>query len=144
MSATKTILVADDDAGLIDATSMMLYMANYEVISTPFGDSVPQLAKVLPHLIILDISMGKTDGREICKILKKDPFTKDIPVLMLSVRKDNEQSALEAGADHFLEKPFNMDVLLQTIDLLIRSNHKIPGRSTGDWFGMLRASLWLF
>lgn len=144
MSATKTILVADDDAGLIDATSMMLYMANYEVISTPFGDSVPQLAKVLPHLIILDISMGKTDGREICKILKKDPFTKDIPVLMLSVQKDDEQSALEAGADYFLKKPFNMDVLLQAIDRLIRNNHKIPGRSTGDWFGMLRASLWLF
>ena len=143
MNTTKTILVSDDDAGLIDATSMMLYMSGYEVISTPFGDSVPQLAKVLPHLIILEICMGQTDGREICKILKKDPFTKDVPVLMLSAQKDVEQSALEAGADHFLQKPFNMDVLLQTIDGLIQSNHKIPSRSAADWFGMLRASLWL-
>jgi DNA-binding response OmpR family regulator len=141
MSATKTILIADDDTGIIDATSMMLYLAGYEVISTPFGDSVPQLAQVLPHLIILDVFIDGVDGREICKILKKDPVTKDIPVLMLSAKKDVEHSAMEAGADYFMEKPFDMDIFLKMIDELILSKHKIPGKASADWFGMLRASL---
>lgn len=142
MTEAKTILIADNDAGNADATATLLYMAGYEVFSTPFGDSVPQLAKTLPHLIILDVFLGETDGRNICKILKEDPLTKDIPVLMLSAHKEFEFSVREAGADYFIEKPFATEVLLKKIDELLLKNTKTPGRSAIDWFGMLRASVY--
>lgn len=121
---TKNIFIADDDPGIVDSVSMMLEMVGYNVESTLNGEHVPAaVEKSNLDLILLDIWMSGHDGREICKNLKNNNTTKNIPVLMISASRDVKQSALDAGADDFLEKPFEMDVMLNKVKRLISIKH---------------------
>ncbi|WP_457270374.1 response regulator [Pedobacter sp. UYEF25] len=115
----KKILIADDDEGIVDAVTMILEVMGYEVESTYNGGEVLAAVESRPDLILLDIWMSGYDGRDICKALKSNPKLKDIPVLMISASKGIGQSALDSGANDFMEKPFEMDVLLERIDRLI-------------------------
>ncbi|MCX2477634.1 response regulator [Pedobacter sp. MC2016-15] len=111
----KKIFIADDDEAIVDATSMMLEMAGYEVRHTLNGATVRQDIQVRPDLVLLDIWMSGIDGRDVCRSLKADPETLDIPVLMISAGREIMESALESGADDFLAKPFDMDDLLEKV-----------------------------
>lgn len=115
MNEIKKVLIADDDAGIVDSLSMMLQFEGYEVSSTLNGAAVLKLNENLPDLLLLDIWMSGVDGRDICKQLKLQPHTSKIPILMISASKDIRSSALAAGADDFLAKPFEMKELLQKI-----------------------------
>ncbi|WP_295667500.1 response regulator [uncultured Mucilaginibacter sp.] len=116
MTKTKRIMIADDDPGILDAVGLILEFEGYEVHSTLNGSAILSMASEFPDLLLLDIWMSGADGRDICKKLKQDPATCKIPVVLISASKDIERSALDAGADDFLEKPFEMDVLLQKIE----------------------------
>lgn len=115
----KKIMLADDDEGIVDAIETMLYFEGYEVTTTTRGERVLLAEHNLPDLFLLDIWMSGEDGTEICKKLKKQPLTQHIPVLMISASKDIRASAMDAGADDFLAKPFEMEQLLQKIEHLI-------------------------
>jgi DNA-binding response OmpR family regulator len=115
----KKIFIADDDEAIVDATSMMLEMAGYEVRHTLSGSAVQTELLNRPDLLLLDIWMSGFDGRDICRRLKADPATGGIPVLMISASRDVRESALESGADDFLAKPFDMEDLLEKIAKLI-------------------------
>jgi DNA-binding response OmpR family regulator len=115
----KKIFIADDDEAIVDATSMMLEMAGYEVRYTLNGASVYDDVINKPDLVLLDIWMSGIDGRDVCRKLKADPATLDIPVLMISAGRDIMKSALESGADDFLAKPFDMDELLAKVAKLV-------------------------
>lgn len=120
-AAAKKILIADDDPGIVDAISMILEMVGYEVAFTYDGAIVSEeVTKTHTDLILLDIWMSGYDGREICKILKSNIDTQNIPVLMISASRDVKQSALDAGADDFLEKPFEMNTIIHKVANLIR------------------------
>lgn len=112
---TKRILIADDDEGIVDATSYMLEVSGYEVSQVYDGNKVIDKMKDQPDLILLDIWMSGVDGRDVCKQLKADPQTKHIPVLMISASRDIRSSALACGADDFIEKPFEMETLLSKV-----------------------------
>lgn len=116
---TKKILVADDDEGIVDAVTMILEVMGYEVEYTYDGGAVIDAVKNRPDLILLDIWMSGHDGRDICKQLKNDPQYNEIPILMISASRDIRQSALDAGANDFMEKPFEMDSLLNKVDFLL-------------------------
>jgi DNA-binding response OmpR family regulator len=116
----KKIMIADDDPGIVDAVEMLLEFEGYEVISTVDGSTVLDMKDNLPDLLLLDIWMSGEDGRDICKRLKQGPLTKNIPVIMVSASRDIEESALEAGADDFLAKPFEMNDLLKKIEDLTK------------------------
>ncbi len=109
-------MIADDDAAIVDAIAMMLEYEGYQVSSYVDGAIIPQMNKEFPDLLLLDIWMSGTDGRDICKELKKTENIRNIPVIMISASRDIEGSAYEAGADDFLAKPFEMDELLQKIE----------------------------
>ena len=111
----KKIMIADDDPGIVDAVEMLLEFEGYEVMSTVDGTTVLDMKGELPDLLLLDIWMSGEDGRDICRKLKHEPITKNIPVIMISASRDIEASALAAGADDFLAKPFEMDELLKKI-----------------------------
>lgn len=115
----KKILIADDDEGIVDAITMILEVMGYDVEFTYDGGSVIDAVKNKPDLIMLDIWMSGHDGRDICKLLKNDPQYKNIPVLMISASRDIRQSALDAGANDFMEKPFEMDSLLDKVQELL-------------------------
>jgi CheY-like chemotaxis protein len=80
----------------------------------------------LPDLVLLDMLLSGKDGREIVRQLKSDEKTKHIPVIMFSAHPSAERTAFEAGADDFVEKPFDIDVLLHKIERLISSKELRP------------------
>jgi len=116
MDKTKKVLVADDDPAILDVMRMMLEFEGYEVTTTPNGATILQMDSGLPDLLLLDIWMSGTDGRELCRKLKLNEKTKNIPIVLVSASKDVEHSAREAGADDFIAKPFEMNELLQKIE----------------------------
>lgn len=120
-SKTKRILIADDDEAIVDATSMMLEMVGYEVSHTLNGAAVHAALLSRPDLLVLDIWMSGIDGRDVCRQIKTDPATVDIPVLMISASREIKDSALASGANDFLAKPFDMNDLLTRIEKLISS-----------------------
>jgi CheY-like chemotaxis protein len=109
-------MIADDDPGIVDAVEMLLEFEGYEVTSTVDGTTVLEMKKNLPDLLLLDIWMSGEDGRDICRKLKQDELTKDIPVIMISASRDVRESAIAAGANDFLAKPFEMNELLQKVE----------------------------
>ena len=115
MNTQKRVMIADDDPGILDAVEAMLEFGGYEVSSTPNGATLLDIHDNFPDLLLLDIWMPGTDGREVCKQLKAQESSKKMPIIMISASTELEKSAKEAGADDFLEKPFDMDELLQKI-----------------------------
>ena len=90
-------------------------MEGYEVTSTLNGNTI-LTQNELPDVYILDIWMSGSDGRELCKKLKSEDRTKNIPVILISASNDLKRSAETAGADDFLAKPFEIDALLKKIE----------------------------
>ncbi|MFK5895131.1 MAG: response regulator, partial [Pseudomonadota bacterium] len=85
MSINPTILIVDDSAENIDLLSNMLH-DNYKVKAALYGERALKIAKATPHpdMILLDIMMPGMDGYEVCKSLKDDPLTSQIPVIFIS------------------------------------------------------------
>ena len=115
----KRIYIADDDPGLVDAVQMMLDYYGYQVHYTYNGADLLDLKGNFTDLILLDIWMSGTDGRDVCRALKARPDLQSIPVMMISASRDVTQSAMDAGADAFLAKPFDMDQLISRIEHLL-------------------------
>lgn len=116
----KKVMIADDDLGILDAVEAMLEFGGYDVSTTSNGATIFDMTDNYPDLLLLDIWMSGTDGRDVCKRLKNEERTKNIPVIMISASTELERSAKEAGADDFLEKPFDMDELFSKIELHLK------------------------
>lgn len=118
------ILIVDDIQANLDVLEVKLNLHYYEVLTTNRGKKAIEMAKnEHPDLIILDIMMPDLDGFEVCKALKADPETVNIPVIMLTALSDREHKlkGLEAGAEDFLSKPIQDRALLTRIKSLIRA-----------------------
>lgn len=114
--AAKTILIVDDDPDIVLVLRAMLEDAGYVAVATDTaGDLMGMLKRKTPDLILLDMLLSGHDGREIVAQLKARPDTGHIPILMLSAHPTAEREARTAGADDFLAKPFEMDVLLAKV-----------------------------
>ncbi len=105
-------MIADDDPGILDAVGIMLEYEGYEVQSTPDGAALLTMDGGFPDLLLLDIWTSGVDGRDICKQLRQNERTARIPIVLISASKDIEHSAMDAGADDFLAKPFEINDLL--------------------------------
>ena len=108
----KKILIADDDAGIVDAMQILLADEGYEVITTMEGENVMKMYDHKPDLVFLDIWMSGVNGNTVCQKLKADENTKHVPVIMFSANRDTEQIAMQCGADGFLSKPFEITELM--------------------------------
>lgn len=113
-------MVADDDSGILDVVSNMLEFAGYQVIYSNTIEFVLENPG-RPDLFLLDIWINGVDGREVCRQLKQNAGTCNIPVILFSASRGIERSARDAGADDFLAKPFRMTNLLQKIERLLSS-----------------------
>ncbi len=117
----KKILIADDNPGILEVVSIILESEGYEVKSTVDPQHVLQIQEDPPGLILLDIWMGGTDGRYICKQLKSDDATRNIPVILMSANSNIRSIAEESGADGFIAKPFEIDELISQIQSIYTS-----------------------
>ena len=120
----KLILVVDDDESILEVVQIVLESEGYEVQTATNSAFLQQLASqpVLPDLILLDVLLSGEDGRDISQQLKADPQLQHIPVIMLSAHSEASKMADIGGADAFLEKPFDVDVLLDTVQRYISGN----------------------
>lgn len=117
----KLILVVDDDESILEVVQIVLESEGYEVQTATNSAFLQQLTTqpVLPDLILLDVLLSGEDGREISQQLKADAQLQHIPVIMLSAHSGASKMADIGGADAFLEKPFDVDVLLDTVQRYI-------------------------
>lgn len=110
------ILVVDDDPAILDAMEIALTLKDYEVETTSKGEETfSKIESFHPDLVFLDVYLSGMDGRDICKQLKTNNNTKEIPVIMFSANKSMKEVFKESHADDFIGKPFNMDELYQKI-----------------------------
>jgi len=124
MDNQKKILVADDEHVNLEFFDLMLSKLGFVVEKCDNGtDTLEKVKKFQPDLIILDNIMPGLTGREITKILKKDPSYKDISIIMLSALDDvkDKVAGFEAGVDDYITKPFNFTEVLARINAVLRN-----------------------
>lgn len=117
------ILIIEDNSDVRELLKTVLLLKEFEVIEFSTGRrGIAQAKSKLPDLIVLDLILPDIDGFEVCKILKRDPKTSKIPVIMLTARTEilDRVKGLELGADDYLVKPFEPLELLARIKVLLR------------------------
>jgi two-component system, OmpR family, alkaline phosphatase synthesis response regulator PhoP len=117
------ILIADDNATNVELLEAYLTGVDCEIAVAVDGrDTIAKVAEFQPDLILLDIMMPKMSGFEVCKVLKQDPKTRQIMILMVTAL--NEQGDIEravsSGCDDFLSKPINKLELLKRIEIMLK------------------------
>ncbi len=118
MSDKKRILVVDDEVQMVEMLKLRLEANNYDVISAFDGESGLDAAKKKkPDLIILDLMLPKMDGYKVCGLLKKDPSYAEIPIIIFTAKAQAKDINLgkEAGAEAYLTKPYEPEILLGKI-----------------------------
>ncbi len=128
----KKILVVDDEKDTVEMIAALLQPEGYQVLPAFSGDEAIKILKAenqeLPEsetpvdLILLDILLGDTDGRDICLKIKEDEKLRFIPVIILTVRSSLEDKihSLDLGADDYLTKPFINEELLAKVRVMLR------------------------
>lgn len=114
------IMFADDDADLLHLAKKRLTKEGFDVKLCPNGENiVPMAASEKPDVILLDLKMDNTDGRDIYLSLKTDKRTTDIPVIFISSNNDLENIARLYGADDFIHKPFSIHSIKEKIENML-------------------------
>jgi len=113
--AAKKILVVDDESHIRQLIEQTLIKAKYNVITAEDGkEALDKMVSERPDLIILDIMMPYYDGYEVLQTLRRYPSTRNLPVIILTAKNNDEDvfSAWQAGVSSYLMKPFNPTELL--------------------------------
>jgi CheY-like chemotaxis protein len=122
--APSKVLVVDDDPEIVTFLSTLLELEGIESsVATSAAAALEQLQQTRPDLVLLDIAMPDRDGIDLCKELKSDPRTAEVPVFVVSARpgKDVVERALAAGAEEFIRKPFENAELISRIRVRLSS-----------------------
>jgi two-component system phosphate regulon response regulator PhoB len=135
------ILVVDDEPDALELVSFNLKSAGYEVVTADNGSEALKKARQhVPDLILLDVMLPEVDGLEVCKLLRRDPATAPIPIIMLTAKAGeiDRVLGLELGAEDYVTKPFSpRELVLRVKNLLKRRNvseEKPDQYSVGDLF----------
>ena len=122
MSQPSRILIADDNAPNVELLEVYLSDLNCNIqIATDGQDTLERVELFQPDLILLDVMMPKLSGFEVCKILRENPRTRDIMILMVTALNElgDIERAVDAGADDFLSKPVNRFELLKRVENML-------------------------
>lgn len=117
--AKKTILIADDEPDIVETIKFLVESEGFLSLTAFDGEKALKLAKEhRPDLIILDVMMPKINGYKVSRLLKFDAKFKDIPILMVTARTQEEDKIIgeETGADEYITKPFEIESILEKIN----------------------------
>ena len=131
MTTKPKILVVDDEPDAVELIEFNLKAGGYEVATAADGEEALKKARaILPSLIILDIMLPEVDGMEVCKILRRDPRTQGIPIIMLTAKaaEIDRVLGLELGADDYVTKPFSPRELVLRVKRLLRAGTAPEGK----------------
>jgi len=125
----KSIFVVDDEEDILELIGHHLTREGFQVMTAANGENaVKAIIQKPPDLILLDLMLPGIDGLEVCRILKKENKTADIPIIMLTAKGEESDiiTGLELGADDYITKPFSMKVLIARIHAILRRKQKSP------------------
>lgn len=126
----QKILIVDDEPEAVELVEFNLRQAGFDTATAADGDEALKKAKAqLPALVVLDLMLPEIDGLEVCKLLRRDPATAKIPILMLTAKaaEIDRVLGLELGADDYVTKPFSPRELILRVKKILQR-----GESAGD------------
>ncbi len=122
---TPTILVIEDNASNMKLMRTILEINLYKVLEAETAETGIDISRrYRPKLILMDITLPGLSGIDATRILKKDPLTKDIPVIAVTANatEDIEKQAMQAGCEDFIPKPLDVEHLLKSIDQTLENS----------------------
>ena len=123
LGMSQKILVVDDEPDAVELVLFNLKGAGYDVVSAADGAEALKHARTFaPDLILLDVMLPEVDGLEVCKLLRRDPATSGIPIIMLTAKaaEIDRILGLELGADDYVTKPYSPRELVLRVKSLLR------------------------
>lgn len=118
VATKRRVLLVDDDPLLLDVLTTVLDLEDFDVVAASDGDAaLDVVARENLDLVVCDVSMPGTDGLEVCRRLKADAATEDLPVILLTARDTDEgrRAGEAAGCDAYVTKPFSPLELLEIL-----------------------------
>ncbi len=133
------VLVIEDEENIVELIRLGLRYEGFQVESAADGlEGIAAAQRLDPAIVILDLGLpGSIDGLEVCRRLRQNPTTKDIPILMLTAKGDPQDRVvgLNTGADDYLAKPFSFDELVARIRAILRRQRRaaaLQGEGEGN------------
>lgn len=123
MSAKSKIIVVEDEADILDVIEYNLTREGYKVLGFRDGEQgLEAIRGEEPQLVLLDLMLPGIDGIEICKKVKEDPVTRDVPVIMITAKTEESDVVLGlgVGADDYVSKPFSPKELVARVKAVLR------------------------
>jgi two-component system, OmpR family, phosphate regulon response regulator PhoB len=130
MTSSGPVLIVDDENDLRTLVEFNLRQAGYGTAQAATGAEALARARTLrPRVIVLDLNLPDVSGMDVCRLLRSDPETREIPILMLTARggEGDRVQGLEVGADDYLCKPFNMRELVLRVEAVARRRQPEEG-----------------
>jgi DNA-binding response OmpR family regulator len=125
------VLVVEDNTDMCGFIKTLLTEEDFTVVEAANGkQGIKKAKEIIPDLIISDIMMPDVDGYQLCRELKQDIKTSHVPIILLSVKYTEAEitRGLETGADDYITKPFNMEILLIRVRNLIKQRRQLQQR----------------
>jgi len=127
------VLVVEDEAALATMLRYNLEKQGFRVDEAADGqEALTRIAEAPPDLVLLDWMLPVMSGIEVCRQIRRRPDTRDLPVIMVTARTDDQDAVrgLNTGADDYITKPFNMEALLARMRALLRRAGGVPAKGT--------------
>ena len=131
--AKPTILIVEDEAPLLTLLRYNLEKQGFRVEEATDGqEALLRVSENKPDLVLLDWMLPTLSGIEVCRQIRRRPATRDLPVIMVTARTENQDAvrALDIGADDYITKPFAVEALLARIRALLRRSGSVPTKGT--------------
>lgn len=125
----RTVLVVDDDPDILEIVTVVLGL--YDVPAVTASDGIEALAAMRGSgelgLVLLDLMMPRMNGVDVLAAMKRDPTLAAMPVIVISGNYHTEQAVLAMGADQYLLKPIDVDVLIDAVSRFVRVGRRSQG-----------------
>ncbi|OYV86830.1 MAG: DNA-binding response regulator, partial [Acidiphilium sp. 21-68-69] len=131
-TAKPYVLVVEDEAPLVTLLRYNLEKAGFRVDeANDGGEALARIGESTPDLVLLDWMLPTMSGIEVCRQLRRKPSTRDLPVIMITARAEDQDTVrgLETGADDYITKPFSPEALIARIRALLRRTGTVPTKS---------------
>jgi two-component system phosphate regulon response regulator PhoB len=135
------VLIVEDDEDIQQLVSYNLVRAGFQVTCADSGEEALELLRQKrPDLVLLDLMLPGIDGLEVCRSVKRDEATREIPIVILSARGEESDvvAGLELGADDYITKPFSPKVAIARIRAVLRRRSEPAAKTGGDEQAILR------
>jgi two-component system alkaline phosphatase synthesis response regulator PhoP len=127
----KNVLIVDDEEDILDLIEYNLAREGFDTVRVKTGeDALKAIRQVRPDAVILDLMLPGVGGLDVCRIIKDDPETRHVPVLMLTAKGEEPDiiSGLEIGASDYITKPFSPRILVARLRAVLRqASQPVPG-----------------